>query len=218
MIFICYTLFVISDFDIIDISLPLNNKTIIYPNNTKVEIKILDNSESSISSSIQIGSHSGSHVDAPFHIFKNGLTIDKIDSKKLVGKARVLDLTSSLNFISKEDLMKKNPKKGERLLLKTKNSERGFDKFYDDFIYLSSEGATFLADLGIFCIGIDYLSIKQKGSKNTTAHTAFLRQNIPIIEGINLLNVSEGDYFLFALPLFFTGIDASPARIILLKE
>ena len=66
-------------------------------------------------------------------------------------------------------------------------------------------------------VGIDYLSIKQRGSKDNTPHTALLERSIPILEGIDLSEVTEGSYFLAALPLKFDHIEASPCRAVLLS-
>ncbi len=203
--------------EIIDISLPLNNKTIFYPNNPPIKIEKI-NSGSSVISKIEMGSHSGTHIDAPSHVIDSGLNIDQLPLADFIGPCRVLDLTNCDKFVSKENLINKNIQPNERILLKTKNSIHGFEKFYDDFIYLTPDGAEYLADLSIKLIGIDYLSIKQKGSTDTTAHTAFLSKNIPIIEGLDLSKVLEDEYTLIATPLKFTGIDGAPARVVLLKS
>lgn len=200
---------------IIDISLPLYEGMITYPFATQVGIKRLEGT--SVSSEIVMGSHSGTHIDAPAHVFAEGLPIDKIGLAPLVGKCRVLDLTASKREISREELESKGVKGGERILFKTANSLRGFGEFYDDYVYLSVEGARYLAELPVVCVGIDSLSIKQRGSRDSTAHTAFLSKNIPIIEGLDLSAVSEGEYTLVALPLSFTGIDGAPARVVLLR-
>lgn len=209
----------LEDFEIIDISLPLNNKTVIYPNNPDIKIERVENAASlSVISKIEMGSHSGTHIDAPLHVINEGLPIDKIMLSHLMGKCRVLDLTNSNSGISKDDLVGKNIEPNERILFKTKNSIRGFDKFYDNFIYLEADGAKYLASLPISLIGIDSLSIKQKGSKDSSAHTEFLSKNIPIIEGLDLGKVDEGNYMLIILPLKFTDIDGAPARAVLLRE
>lgn len=94
---------------------------------------------------------------------------------------------------------------------------RGFDEFYSDFVYLSSEGAEYLADAGVTLVGIDYLSIKQKGSTDNRPHTLLLEKDIPIIEGIDLSQVEPGEYTIVAFPLKYIGIDGAPARVVLLK-
>jgi arylformamidase len=127
-------------------------------------------------------------------------------------------MTASTSEITKAELEKKDIQSGERILFKTTNSQRGFETFYADYIFLSGDAAEYLAEKGVKLVGIDALSIKQKGSPDTRPHTVLLAKNIPILEGINLIAVTEGIYHLIVLPLKFMHIDGSPARAILLKK
>jgi arylformamidase len=104
----------------------------------------------------------------------------------------------------------------ERLLFKTSNSLRGFDRFYDDYVYLEPEAARYLVSVGVMLVGIDALSVKQRGAQDNTAHTALLSKAVPIIEGLNLTEVEAGEYTLCAFPLAFKEIDGSPARAVLM--
>lgn len=204
---------------IFDISLPLNGQTITYPGT--IPLKIIPTRSSvtgSALSEITLSSHAGTHIDAPAHVIEGGKTIEQIDLVVFFGSCRVLDLTEVKEGISVADLENKNIKEGERILLKTNNSKRGFDKFYEDYVYLSSDAAAYLAGLNIKLVGIDFLSIKKKGLPDNRSHSEFLSKNIPIIEGLNLAEVSEGEYTLIAFPLAFGGIDGSPVRAILLKD
>ena len=203
---------------IFNVSLPLNDKTIIYPGNTNLEIKSLKSPSGNYLSEINIGSHTGTHIDAPAHSIEGASSIDQINLETFLGVCRVLDLTNSKKEILVEDLKSKNIKGGERVLFKTSNSLRGFEEFYDDYVYLSSNGAKYLSRLKVKLVGVDFLSIKQRGSKDNTPHTYLLSENIPIIEGLNLKDIEEGEYTLIAFPLAFTGIDGSPARAILTKD
>lgn len=202
--------------NIIDISLPLNEQTIIYPNNPLLKIEPAQSATSALSK-VTIGTHTGTHVDAPRHVFSKGPGVDKISLKAFMGTCRVLDMTHVKKGIAVSDLSSVHVKKRERILVKTKNSLRGFKTFREDFIYLESEAAEFLAEKKIALFGIDSLSIKQKGNMDNRAHTALLKKNIPIVEGINLKKVTPGVYTFIGLPLFFTGIDGAPLRAVLVR-
>ena len=139
-----------------------------------------------------MGSHSGTHIDAPKHSIKKGKELSDLPIEAFMGPCRVLDFSSELIEITKKSLEKKNIIEGERILAKTRNSEVGFATFREDYIYLSGDGADYLAKLDITLFGIDYISIKQRGSKDNRPHTSLLSKNIPIIEGLNLKNVKEG--------------------------
>lgn len=201
---------------IIDISLPLNQKAIIYPSNPAVSLETLKSSSGNLLTKISFGSHTGTHIDAPRHVSESSMPIDQIPLRTFIGPCRVIDCTSSIGSIRSKDIESKNIKKNERVLLKTSNSNRGFEAFYEDYVFVSSEATDFLAEKEVSLVGIDYLSIKQKGSSDNSPHTNLLNKNIPIIEGVDLSKVSEGEYFLIALPLAFQGIDGSPARVVLM--
>jgi len=202
---------------IYDISLPLDNKVAIYPNNPKILIekyRTIPKHPTNLSK-ITFGSHTGTHIDAPRHVDSNAIGVDKIDLSKCIGPCRVLDFTDVDEKITSGDLEKHSIKTGERILAKTKNSLRGFTQFYDDSIYLDGDAADWLAQKGILLFGIDWLSIKKRGGEDTRPHTSLLRKNIVIFEGLDLSNVEPGEYQFIGLPLKFTDLDGAPARAVL---
>lgn len=206
---------------IYDISLPLTDTTIVYPGNPDISITAHHQlpKDSSNISRIDFGSHSGTHIDAPRHADNKAMPIDKIPLNVFVGPCRVLDMTHCNDAVRIKDLTRKpGIRSGDRILVKTKNSLRGFDAFYDDYVYLDGDGADFLAGRDIALFGIDYLSVKQRGSKDFRPHTSLLNKNVPIFEGLDLKNVPAGEYYFIGLPLKFIGIDGSPARAVLVTQ
>ena len=201
---------------IIDISLSLSERTIVYPSNPEIKIQTIKG-KTSTHSEITIGSHTGTHLDAPKHVFENDAGVDKVDLNKIVGECRVLDMTRVKEVIGVDDLKKEKIKKGERILVKTKNSKRGFEKFYDDYIYLGGEAAEFLAKKKIALFGMDYLSVKKRGGPDNRPHTELLRSGVVIFEGLDLSKVKPGKYFFVGLPLKFAGLDGAPARAVLIS-
>jgi arylformamidase len=144
--------------------------------------------------------------------------LDSIPFETFIGPCRVLDFSNEEGkAVTKKFLETKYIKKGERILFKTKNSLRGFETFYDDYIFLSGDAAEYLASLEVLLVGIDSLSVKERGSKDNRPHTALLSKNIPILEGVNLKDVEEGEYELICPPLKFLDIDGSPTRAVLLQ-
>lgn len=201
---------------IYDISLPLYQGMVVYPNNTEFRARPI-HSKTSVSSEIVMGSHAGTHVDAAKHVFPKGKGVDAIPVKTLVGPCRVLDMTGCKKTVTIQDLQSARIKKGERILLKTRNSTRGFKNFYTDYVYLDGDAAEFLAKKGVALFGIDYLSVKQKGSEDNRPHTALLKKNIPIFEGLDLSKIKPGKYFFIGLPLKLKDLDGAPARAILMQ-
>ena len=109
----------------------------------------------------------------------------------------------------------------DRVLFKTKNSrwwENNEIKFKEKFVYLSEEGARYLVEQDVKLVGIDYLSVERFKSLDHETHHLLLRNEVVIIEGLNLSGVTQGEYELMALPLKLKGADGSPARVVLREK
>jgi len=203
---------------IIDISLPLNEQTVVYPGNPAIEIEELKSESSkSVISKITLGSHTGTHLDAPKHVIDGGGGVGIYPLSAFIGPCKVIDCTHEDKSVTTDTICNLDIVEEDRVLLKTKNSLRGFQTFYDDFIFLSPEAALYLAEKKVSLVGIDYFSIKQKGSADNRPHTLLLEKQIPILEAVNLADVEAGEYALVALPMRFDELDGTPVRAVLLK-
>lgn len=202
---------------IIDISLTIEEGMITYPQNPDVKIDQVQG-ETTTRSLVSFGTHTGTHVDAPRHSFADGKGMSQIPLAKFMGPCRVLDCTKSKKCVTVEDLKKHSIKKGERILIKTSNSKRGFTTFYDDYVFLDGDAADFLVTKGIALFGIDSLSVKQRGGSDQRPHTALLKKGVVIFEGLDFAKASAGSYTFVGLPLKFGDIDGAPARAVLIKN
>ena len=207
----------------IDISRPLDEHTVTYPsaNDTAFVREIKMNAVGKpygMNAKLTMGAHSGTHVDAPLHVQEGGETVDRLPASSMIGACRVLDMTQVTDLVRITDLEMLEVKAGERLILKTRNSVRGFKEWYDDFVALDGDAAQWLAAKGVLLVGIDGLSIKQRGASDNRAHSALLEKGIVIVEGLSLGKVQPGAYDLVVLPLRIIDGDGAPARAILLAE
>ncbi|MFZ5989524.1 MAG: cyclase family protein [Bacillota bacterium] len=166
-------------------------------------------------SRIDMDMHTGTHIDAPLHMVKNGDTIENIRLDRVITECRVIDLTSVEDKIKMKDLTDKEIVKGDFIILKTKNSY--VDSFYDEFVYLDRSGAKFLKEKGVIGVGIDSLGIERDQADFST-HKTLLESGIIILEGLRLSEVGEGVYILCALPLKIIGSEASPVRAVLIDN
>ena len=214
-----YTDFIMADLklEIIDISLPISEQMIVYPNNPPVVMERRQG-PSTVQTALSLGSHTGTHVDTPEHVLYDGRGIEVYPLEAFIGPCRVLDMMHREfgDTVRREDLEKNSVAPGERILVRTKNSERGFETFYDDYVYLDGDAAEHLAGLGIALFGIDSLSVKQRGSSDNRPHTALLGANVPLLEGLDLSLATPGEYTLLCLPLRIPHIDGALARALLL--
>ena len=204
---------------IIDISWPITQNITEYKDRKTLKLeKIKEYSKDNVSETlITIHSHTGTHVDAPEHFLGNKKTIEQIELNKLIGECKVLDLTNIEEEITKSDLEKFDIQTNDIILLKTKNSNlSATDKFNPNFVYLEKSGAQYLADKKIKCVGIDYLGI-ERNQPNHETHKILLENDIYIIEGLRLKDVNNKKYMFYCLPILIKGLDAAPARTILIK-
>ena len=205
---------------IYDISLPISSELITWPGDPRPQLdKVLSISEGDACNvtKLEMGVHTGTHIDSPNHFIEGGITTDSMQLEVLMGKCLVIEITSKSN-IQVSDLCDFEIDKYERLLLKTKNSvhwENDSKKFDKNFIALSLEAAEYLVKSGIKLIGIDYLSIEAYGVSEHKVHHHLLNNQIAILEGLNLSKVDSGEYELICLPLKLVDCDGAPVRAIL---
>lgn len=203
---------------IYDLSPEISENMAVYKNRLEKRPKLTITrtiKEGANESKLDIYVHTGSHVDAPYHVLQDGKTIENINLDKFMGKAVVLDFTNVKNAITKNHLKNVKIQKNEIVLLKTKTKAEKM--FNPDFTYLEKTGAEYLVSKKIKAVGIDNLGIERSQPKHET-HKILLKNNIPIFEGLDLSKVKQGRYFFHGLPLKIRKGDASPIRAVLVEK
>lgn len=206
---------------ILDVSMPLRAGMPVYPGNPPfrreptAELRRGDVVNESL---VTIGTHCGTHVDAPRHFLAGGATVDALALDALVGPARLFDLPR-VDRIDRAALEALDWSGVERALFRTRNSRRwarggGFDR---RFVHVTADGAALLVERRLKLVGMDGLGIERFGSRDHPVHRALLGAGIPILEGLCLAGVAAGDYQLFCGPLALQGADGAPARALLVE-
>jgi arylformamidase len=201
---------------IIDISRPLSNQTPTWPGDTPFDFELTWTKDASGSVNVgklEMSTHTGTHIDAPFHFDTDGKKIHELDLAIYCGKAKVIHLPHE-EMITAHELKKFDLTGTERLLIRTDSWEDS-KRFPEKISYFHPDAAAYLGELGIKLIGVDVPSVDFIKSKELPAHHSFLAHSISILEGLNLYETEEGDYELIALPLPIAGGDGSPVRAIL---
>ncbi|HIG50219.1 MAG TPA: cyclase family protein [Gammaproteobacteria bacterium] len=204
-----------------DVSILISEDIPIWPNDPGISMDLtrsIARGDNANVTRLNMGVHTGTHIDAPFHFEPNKATIDQLSLDVLIGPCRVFEIPEISKAIGPSDLEKLDFDNHIRVLFKTRNSKlwkNGERVFKKDFVHMQLEGAKFLIDQSIKLVGIDYLSIENYGSLDHATHHLLLRNNVVILEGLDLSRVSPGDYELIALPLKLKGADGSPARVVL---
>ena len=203
----------------IDVSVPLRNGMVHWPDNPPVLIERTLNIELgdvANVSKLSMGAHTGTHMDAPLHFFQKGKGIHTMPLSVCMGLARVIEIRDP-ESIKPAELRPYQIQRGERILFKTRNSARYWymDDFVEDFVYISQDAARYLAAQQVQTVGIDYLSVGGFFKDGVETHHALLEAGIWLIEGLNLSEVVPGIYELICLPLKIEDADGAPARAIL---
>ncbi len=208
---------------IFDVSVAISEKTPVYEGDPKVEIETghaIARGDAANVSKLCFGAHTATHVDAPNHFIEGTGKVDALTLEVLIGKAHVVELPKDVIAIEVSHVKDANLQGVERVLFKTRNSDFWNDSaqgFRKDFTYIAPEAAKELVNLGIKLVGIDYLSVEKFGSEDFGTHLTLLSSQVIIIEGLDLREVSAGDYELICLPLKIAGGtgDGAPARTVL---
>jgi kynurenine formamidase len=217
---------------IIDLTLPIEEGMMTFPTHWHpvVEITILGRHgiEGRETRKIVLGTHIGTHADAPRHFIRNGSTIDEIALDVLVGPATVADFTvcEPLQCIDVSDLKQKlGDAVPARLILRTGWSEYfGNMKFYNEYPFLSERAAQWLVEKGVRLVAMDTPSpdnpAHSRGTpKDSPNHKVLLGAGVVLVEYLtNLQSLTSAEVELIVMPLKLKGCDGSPIRCVAIER
>jgi arylformamidase len=217
---------------IIDLSLSIEEGMMTFPTHWHpvVEVTILGRHgiEGRETRKIVLGTHIGTHADAPRHFIPNGATIDEIPLDVLIGPATVADFTGCrpLQEIDVADLQQKlGDKIPVRLILRTGWSEYfGSMKFYNEYPFLTERAAQWLVQRAVRLIAMDTPSpdnpAHSRGTpKDSPNHKVLLGAGVVLVEYVaNLKALTKSEVELIVMPLKLKGCDGSPARCVAIER
>lgn len=145
--------------------------------------------------------HNGTHVDAPYHFYEDGKTVDELDLRKVIGTAQVVVFDGELRGADVDVLLKENVR---RVLFKGRT-------------VINVESARALNRHGVFLVGVEAQTVGVAEAPRAV-HLELLRQEVVLLEGICLSEVPEGIYFLCAAPINLGGADGAPCRAVLIEQ
>ena len=205
--------------DIIDLTLEIDESIQVFPDSPKVNILQWSNFDNHkyVSEVLFSSTHVGTHVDAPYHFQKDGITVEKIPLNRLIinENIKVLKIEKKDNEkIEVDDLRDYNIMKNDTILINTNwVLNRALDKYFNKNPGLSEAAAKYLAEAEINLVGIDGPSIDPAIDNDFNSHRIFGANDIPIIENlINLDRLLNKKFTLVALPLKLKNCSGSPVR------
>jgi arylformamidase len=203
---------------LIDISRTLEPSLAVWPGDTPFErrtmLAMADGAFVNLSTLI-LSSHTGTHVDAPFHVQRNGATIESLPLAAYWGPAQVVTVHKAGGPLAPADFEHVDLGLAPRLLVRSPGSTAPHHLFPAEFVYPTPALAEVLGRAGIVLYGADTPSMDHADSKDLPGHNALLAAGIAILEGLDLHTAPDGVYELVALPLKIAGGDGSPVRAVL---
>ncbi len=197
---------------IIDLSVPLNEQTPVYPGDpaTKIAPAGVLGRDGFNDHYVSVGTHTGTHIDAPFHMISDGKTLDQTPMEQFVGRGRYVKVENKTFNLAK--LKQADIQAGDIVLFHTGMSEIYHeDSYYDDYPAIPEDIANYLVSKRVKMVGVDMCSVDHEPFDT---HKVLLKDNVLIIENLTNLKQLEGKTFtVYALPVKLQ-IDGAPARVI----
>lgn len=200
---------------IVDLSRPLGTDTPVFPGDGPVRVAILDDSAINLSR-IDFSLHTGTHMDAPFHFFPDGETIDQVIPERAMGSACMVDLRG----VSPDDIQSRHLELHRAALRETRIVvlHTGWSRrwtgpeYFTGHPCLASGAAQLLVDCGVQLVAVDMPSVDRAPYP---AHRILLGAGVLIVENLaNLESIGVDRFELIVLPLKLVGRDGSPVRAI----
>ncbi|MBW1649382.1 MAG: cyclase family protein [Deltaproteobacteria bacterium] len=208
-----------NSFEIIDLSRTLSSDMPIFPGSISSEISSAHTIEKNgfNEKKLLLYSHTGTHIDAPYHILKEGKSLDKFRLDYFMGNSFCIDVSNVKNgVIEIENLISfnNNIKKSDFLLLYTDKAKFWkTNEYFKSYPVLSEDATKFLADFSLKGIGIDAVSFDFIDSKLLPIHNILLNKNIILIENLcNLKKIINRHFIFCCFPLKIKNADGSPVR------
>ena len=161
-------------------------------------------------SAFSMETHVGTHVDAPLHFIENGKSIDQMPINQLIGKAQIIEVPFP-EVVSSKLLITRLLNEVKIVIFKF-----GRERLDRKHPYFSPDGVNYLIKKGIKTVGTDNYNVDSETTQYKIHHL-ILGQEMMIIEGLKLDEVSPGFYELICLPILIRGGEAAPARAILIR-
>jgi|SRR3989338_8598998 len=196
---------------IIDLTLPIDNKTPNWPGDPKIVIKQFSTVEKDTISKkvLTFHSHFSTHIDAPSHMIAQGKTLSDYPIEKFVGEGIVIDVRGQKEIETNLNSVKK----GDIVFFLTSHSDKVYDKdYFDTNPVLTAKTAQGLVDKKIKIVGLD---APTPDNAPYTLHKLFFKHDILIVENlVNLKDLAGKRFQCYVLPLKIKDGDGAPCRVI----
>ncbi len=191
---------------------------VVFPGDPAPERKVLMNiSDGAVCNltAFSMCAHNGTHVDAPYHFYADGKTLENVALERFVGYAYVAAHEGDITADDAKEILAK----AQKAIAESAGAYPDADKriLFKGKAVLTEEGAKVFAENGILLYGNESQTVGPEDAPKAV-HLIMLGAEIVLLEGIRLGHVEDGIYLLNAAPINLGGSDGAPCRAILIKQ
>jgi arylformamidase len=202
---------------IYDLTLSLDENTVVFPGDPifkRTCIQSIDNESNFNLSKIEMGNHTGTHIDFPVHVIPGGKNSSDYDMNELIDNGIIVHVPEDMSTITRSFVNNNVNKKYRIVFFQTKASGNCQKRsLNENYVHIELGAAEALLERSVCIVGIDSMSVDAYQDANLPTHQFLLSNNILIVENLNLENIVPGDYKIFLAPLKVTGMDGLPTRV-----
>lgn len=204
---------------IYDLSIPVSKHTLSFPGDPVFQSE----SVSSVAEGkhfdlcrIQMGNHTGTHVDFPKHVIFGGKSSSHYKVSDLVGNGLIIRVPDDARTVDAKFVASQKAAifEGSFVFFKTANSK--LSKVGDpvsDYVHITPEAAQALLRMKVKVVGIDYISVDSIEAEDLPVHKILLEKGVLIVENLDLAGINSGNYEISIAPLKIEDADGLPARV-----
>ncbi|MGB6976917.1 MAG: cyclase family protein [Gammaproteobacteria bacterium] len=202
-----------------DLTAIITSKTVVFPGDpifrTEPVTSMEDGSPFNLCQ-IHMGNHTGTHIDFPAHVLKDGKVSNDYPIERLISDGLIIETPDTASVINKTFIDKQDILESDFVFFKTSNSDipkQG--PFRNKYVYIEPEAAQSLIQKKVRAVGIDYISVDAYEAEDLPVHKMFLANDILIVENLELKGIEAGRCKLFVMPLNVADMDGLPARVMM---
>lgn len=196
---------------LIDLTMPVNEMTPVYPGDQKPEFKRVAycTKEGWNEHRICTNTHFGTHIDSPWHMLENGKRLTDFDIERFIGRAILFDVTGQKEINISIDEVEEN----DIVILRTDHTKKAYTPaFYEENPVISKSLAENLVAKKVNIVGIDSFT---PDHPPFDIHKLFLKHEILILENlIDLDKIPVKTFTIYIFPIKYDKIDGAPCRVI----
>lgn len=202
---------------IYDLSVNISEELVTFPGDPQYKsenISSLEEGSHFHLSEIHLSNHTGTHIDFPSHVIKNGKTSNDFPLASLIGRGLIIEVPSSELSITKDFIKKQPILANDVVFFKTSNSKLSKNaKFTNNYVYIEPEAAEELLKKKVKIVGIDYMSVDKYEYEDLPVHKLLLSNDVLIVEGLELNDMPVGRCEIYIMPLKINKMDGLPVRV-----